>query len=110
MDPELGTDQICTTQPVAVESNAVFIVNLKHLKNSKDILCDELGAWKCNGCHHTWVVVDEQGIAGIYGKKKPCDGDERAYRVTKKYYNNKGSPDFHRMVVFIEGMLLLNTN
>ena len=106
LDPELGPSQICTTQPVAVESNLVFIVNLNHLKNAKDILCDELGAWKCNGCHHTWVIVDEHGIAGVCGKDKPS-GDGCYYCVTRKYYIHKGSPDFHRLVVFIKGMYSL---
>ena len=104
LDPDLDQAQICKTQPVGVESNLAFIVDLKHLKNPKDILCDELGSWKCNGCHHTWVVVDEFGIADVCGKKKPSDKDGALYRVTKKYYNNKGSPDFNRMVVFLEGM------
>ena len=104
LDPDLDETQICKTQPVGIESNLAFIVNLKHLKNPKDVLCDELGSWKCNGCHHTWVVVNEHGVADICGKKKPSNKDGAMYRITKKYYYNKGSPDFHRMVVFLEGM------
>ena len=38
-------------------------------------------------------------------RKKPFNVDGPAYRVTRKYYINKGSPDFHRMVVFMEGIL-----
>ena len=104
LDPDLEQDQICKTQPVGIESNLAFIVDLKHLKHPKDVLCDELGSWKCNGCHHTWVVVNEDGIADICGKEKPCNKDGALYRITKKYYINKGSSDFHRMVVFLEGM------
>lgn len=40
----------------------------------------------------------------IAGKKKPRNKDGTLYRITKKYYSNKGSPDFHQMVVFLEGM------
>ena len=105
LGPELDQNVIATAQPVGVESNAVFIVDLKYLKNTKDISCDELGSWKCNGCHNTWVIVDADGVAETCGKTKPeatSDGSV-PYRVCKKYYVNKGSPDFRRMIVFLEG-------
>ena len=107
LDPELDSHRICTSQTIGAENNLVFIVDLQRLEHPKDILCDELGSWKCNGCHHTWVIVNDYGIAEICGKKRPLDGCGAKYRVLKKYYNHKGSSDFHRMVVFIEGMLLL---
>ena len=50
------------------------------------------------------MAVNEDGIADICGKEKPCNRDGALYRITKKYYSNKGSPDFCRMVVFLEGM------
>ena len=58
LDPELDRNLVATTQPVGVESNAVSIIDLKYLKNTKDITCDELGSWKNIGCHDTWVIVD----------------------------------------------------
>ena len=39
LDPDLEQDQICKTQPVGIENNLAFIVDLKHLKH---VLCDEL--------------------------------------------------------------------
>ena len=51
LDPDLDQNVVTTTQPVGVENNAVFIVDLKYLKHTKDIMCDELGSWKNNGCH-----------------------------------------------------------
>ena len=103
-------NQVCKTQPVAVESNLAFIVDLKHLKHPKDLICDELGSWKCNGCRHTWVVASDYGVADICGNKRPCNVDGCLYHVTKKYYINKASPDFHRMVVFMEGMYRYKIN
>ena len=54
----------------------------------------------------TWVVVNQHGVADIYGKKRPRNKDAALYKITKKYmyYSNKGSPDFHGMVIFLEGM------
>lgn len=106
LDPDLDGNEICKAQPVAVESNLAFIVDLKNLNHPKDLLCDELGSWKCNGCRHTWVVVSDIGVAEICGKNKPDNVDGSLYKVTKKYYLNKGSPDFHRMVVTMEGMVV----
>ena len=106
MDPDLDANQICKAQPVAVESNLVFIVDLKHLKHPKDLLCDESGSWKCNGCRHTWVVVSDIGVADICEKEKPRNVDGSLYKVTKKYYLNKGSHDFHCLVVTMEGMVV----
>ena len=106
LDPDLDRNVVATTQPVGVESNAVFIVDLKYLKHTKDIMCDELGSWKNNGCHNTWVIVDANGIAETCGKVKPNVASDGSvpYRVCKKYYVNKASQDFRRMIVFLEGM------
>ena len=68
LDPDLDPNVIATTQPVGVESNALFIVDLKCLKHTKDIMCDDLGAWKNNGCHNTWVTVDSDGLTETRGE------------------------------------------
>ena len=105
LDPDLDRNVVATTQPVGVESNAVFIVDLKYLKLTKDITCDELGAWKNNGYHFTCVIVNTHGIAG---KVKPEVASDSGvpYRVCKRYYVNKGSPDFRQMIVFLEDICI----
>lgn len=56
--------------------------------------------------HNTWVIVDAEGLAETRGKVKPKVSDDGSvsYRVCKKYYVNKASPDFRWMIVFLEGM------
>ena len=44
---------------------------ISSLNHPKDLLCDELVSWKCNGCRSTWVVVNDEGVADICGKEKP---------------------------------------
>ena len=46
LDPELDDDSVCSMQPMNVEHNAVFIVNLGKLKSLKDIYCDDMGTWQ----------------------------------------------------------------
>ena len=48
LDPELNDDMICSMQPVNVENNVVFIVDLGKLKNVKDLYCDDMGSWQYN--------------------------------------------------------------
>ena len=109
LDPDLNRNVVATTQPVGVESNAAFIVDLKYLEHPKDIMCDEMGSWNNNGCHNTWVIVDTHGIAETCGKSKPVVVDGSVpYKVCKKYYVNKASPDFRRIIVFLEGMCRQN--
>jgi len=69
LDPDLDRNVVAIAQPVGVESNSIFIVDLKYLKHTKDIMCDVLDSWKNNSCHSTWVIVDADGIA--WGKVKP---------------------------------------
>ena len=105
LDPDLDRNVVATTQPVGVENNAIFIVDLKYLKHTKDIMCDELGSWRNNGCPSIWVIVDAHGIAETRGKVKPSVAGDGSvpYKVCKRYYVNKASPDFRRMIVFLEG-------
>ena len=50
--------------------------------------------------------MDEDGEVEFFNKNRPKDR-ENCYKVVRKYYNHKGSTDFHRMALFLEGMLLM---
>ena len=104
LDPDLDRQRVCISQPVAVENNRLFVVDLSHLKKPKDLLCDDMGSWVCNGNYTAWVVVDEVGDVETLGKSLSEEPSEGMYLVCRKYYYLRGCPDFHRMVVFVEGM------
>ena len=36
------------------------------LQITKDITCVELGSWKNNGCHDTWVTVDADIVLMLF--------------------------------------------
>ena len=42
--PALQEELICGTQPVSIESNVSFVVNLSKLKDANDIRADDVGA------------------------------------------------------------------
>ena len=79
-------------------------MDLSHLKKPKDLLCDDMGgSWVCNGNYTAWVMVDEVGDVETLGKSLSEEPSEGMYLVSRKYYYLRGCPDFHHMVVFVEG-------
>lgn len=47
LDETLPNRKIATSQPVCIEDNLVFVVDLSKLDNPDDIRCDDLGSWTC---------------------------------------------------------------
>ena len=102
LDPNLDNDRVCTRQPISVEPNRLFVVDLRCLEKPKDVMCDDMGSWVSNRDYTAWVVVDEDGaVDTVKSLTKPAT--EGMYFVCRKYYTLKGCPDFHRMVFFVEG-------
>ena len=103
LDPELEDSKVCSMQPVNVESNAVFIVDLGKLKSMKDLYCDDMGSWQYNGVYHTWLEVDELGFISTLGKQKPLQPAPDTYYITKKYFVHKSSSDLKKIVAILSG-------
>ena len=103
LDPELDNDMICTMQPVNVEHNVVFIIDLGELKNVKDLYCNDMGSWQYNGVYHSWLTVDDIGFVSTLGKQKPAKITSNMYYVTKKYFVHRTSSDLKKIVVILSG-------
>lgn len=103
LDPELTSDFICKRLPISVDCNSVFVVDMSQLAHPRDIVCDDMGSWKWGGSYRVWLEVDEIGCVKILGKKLPEKSDLPFYRVWKRYYVNKSSPDLKKLVITIEG-------
>jgi hypothetical protein len=102
-DPELASDCICKRIPIAVNCNCVFLVDMSELACPSDILCDDMGSWKWGGSYRVWLSLDEIGCVKVFGKVFPDKSDQPVYRIWKRYYVNKSSPDLKKLVVTIEG-------
>ena len=61
-------------------------MDLSHLKKPKDLLCDDMGSWVCNGNCTAWVMVDEVGDVETLGKSLSEEPSEGMYLVRRKYY------------------------
>lgn len=105
LDPELSEHSICKRVPIAVNCNAVFLVDMSKLGTSRDIACDDMGSWQWGGSYRKWLRMDDICDVFVVGKAKPVspDPDMCYYRIWKRYYDNKSSPDVKKIIVTIEG-------
>ena len=95
---------VCNHQPVDVEHNRLFLVDLNALKSKYDIKCDESGCWINNSCNKFKFVKYED-------KWIQCDhGGSGSEEITLKrtYFRLKSdeSGDFRRRIDLIERMYI----
>ena len=107
LNPELKNERVCKSQPVNVEHNATFVVDLTELESPKDMYADDMGSWKYNGVYRAWATVESDGFTSTHGNRKPCRSEEgTVYHIVKKYFVHKTSADLKKTVAFLSGMLL----
>ena len=46
---------ICSTIPKFVNDNVSFVINLDFLDDFRDVLADDMGSWRNNGVHTTFL-------------------------------------------------------
>ena len=52
-------EYLCKSQPIDISNNITFLTSNSSFKNVKDIVCDDMGAWKHNGSPLQYLVVDK---------------------------------------------------
>ena len=52
-------EYLCKYQHIDVSNNVTFLISNASFKNVKDIVCDDMGAWKHNGSPLKYFVVDK---------------------------------------------------
>ena len=70
LDKHLPFSRIATCQPVGVQDNLVFVIDLSQLKKPEDIRADDLGAWTCNGKRCVQCVVRDRELLEILSGSK----------------------------------------
>ena len=89
--------QICSRVPVSVNINSVFVIDLKNVH------CDDMGVWTWGGSNKQCVCVDEEGFVGFMLKKEEKPNNKDCYKVWKRYYSLKVSPDVKKLIMMLEG-------
>ena len=105
LDGDLQQDEICSQVPFSVSKNGIFIVDLNTLGCPKDILCDDMGVWTWSGSFKRWCLVSSHGFVKLYKKNISLQElNANSYRIWKRYYSLKASPDIRKMVILLEGI------
>ena len=86
LNPKLpGSLQVCSTVPVSIEKNVSFIVDTNKLEDSRDILSDDMGAWKHNGVDTAYFNVsmtsDSMSVERIEKQSTSAYTVKRVYRM-----------------------------
>ena len=106
------SNTVCQKQPIGVQRNCCFLVNLANLKGRRDIRADDLGVWNHNGVITSYLKVERNSngdVSEIFKyprsyKPSGADLDPDMYVMRRIYHANGTAPDFKRMIVEIEGM------
>ena len=102
----LTEELICSRVPFSVDINSVFVVDLNQLSSAKDINCDDMGVWTWGGSNKRCVCVDEYGLVEFVHKKDEKPMSKDCYKVWKRYYSLKVSPDVKKLILMLEGTVL----
>ena len=90
-----------TSQPLVISNNVIFLISNANFKNVRDIVCDEMGAWKHNGSPLKRFDVDKSTRSLKIMPSKA--NDLNSYILKRIYYENKSSPDLRKIVSTVIG-------
>ena len=104
----IHTSDICQSVPRNVEANARFVVDAHKLRKSEDVKCNDCGSWINNGVRKLYLSVKNQNNPDLLdvivikrGGKPPS---EIHWCLTRTYFVHKGSRDFRKIIVSLQGI------
>lgn len=113
---KIPKEKICTMVPQQVKQNYTFLVDTNALESPKDILADNCGSWKNDGVRYFYFESTEDsfdsssssGVNDAEFRKLGKKVDENIlnrpwYKICRKYYRNRDSLDFRRVISHIIG-------
>ena len=96
-------ERVCVNRPLAVQENAVFVINRACLKSPDDWLQDDHGSFENKG--HSGIIVTTSDEDGVYTERLPRRKQERRvleegqYLVKTTYWTHRKYKDFKRKTV-----------
>ena len=91
-------ERVCVNRPLAVQENAVFVINGACLKSPDDWLQDNHGSFENKG--HSGIIVTTSDEDGVYTERLPRRKQERRvleegqYLVKMTYWTHRKYKDF----------------
>ena len=96
-------ERVCINRPLAVQENAVFVINRACLKSPDDWLQDDHGSFENKG--HSGIIVTTGNEDGVFTGRLPRKKQERPvleqgqYLVKTTYWTHGKYKDFKRKTV-----------
>ena len=78
-----------------------ILISNSSFKNVKNIVCDDMGAWKHNGSPLKYFVGDK---SSRNNDLKPSAMKDPCYILKQIYYQNISSPDLRKIVEVVFGI------
>ena len=97
----------CAMQPTCVHKNTLFVVDLKKLRNPKDVTCDDMGSWRSNGIHPAYVVQGKSGVIFTLSFKK-LTGESIVVICTRHYYH-KTANNLNKIFSMTDNVIMVDT-
>ena len=102
-----ASSKMCSRKPVAVQENALFVVDPKCLKSVEDLKADDNGVWLWTGKPRKWYKVEHYSDSNEPVSAKivsspcvPLKRHEKVYQLCRLYEQNQSTPEFHRILYF----------
>ena len=96
----LDEKRVCNVQPLGVQANASFLINLDSVP-FKDIKADDLGVWKATGTKRTHFRFTQCNSIR-YASGMPSKANDY-FLLTRRYYVHGTYDRFHRIISDIKG-------
>ena len=93
----------CLKQPVHVQRNVSFVVNVSMLDDPMDIRADENGVWIRKGSPVAFVSKHIKGNSTLFYSRCKAGNHPNHYKITRTYYRHSTSPDFKRIITIVHG-------
>ena len=97
--PKTHRSIFTSSNPVGVQNNVTFIVDLDSLGDPKDLLSDDLGAWEQTKTRSKWYLVKFKTNGEVCDVTKDEDKLDDSYQVCRRPYINKSDRSLRKTVV-----------
>ena len=106
---DVQEDMLCEMQPTCEDKNTLFVVDLEKLRDPKDITCDDMGSWRLNGTHPSYVTKSHSGLISIISQKSVNKGKMKGdmYKMIKRYYYHKTARDLNKTIFLMQGNIMM---
>ena len=99
--PKTHRSIITSSNPVGVQNNVTFIVDLDSLGDPKDLLSDDLGAWEQTKTRSKWHLLKFKTNGEVCDVTKVEDKLDDSYQVCRRPYIDKSDRSLRKTVVNI---------